>query len=192
MIASRIKSSGSSEASSISQNTSLLSKDTIYHILQVQRRRLALEYLQGTNEPVKMADLAEYVAACEHNTTVELLSSNERQRTYISLYQSHLPLLDEENIISYNQSRGIVERSEAAKQIDPYLQVNKKEDEPTDREDNDHRWAYYYFGIVLISLILLLINNIGNYISSQMLLSSIVFSFGTLTIIYKYYTKSGY
>uniref|UniRef100_UPI003F7B2881 DUF7344 domain-containing protein n=1 Tax=Halomicrococcus sp. SG-WS-1 TaxID=3439057 RepID=UPI003F7B2881 len=87
-----------------------LPKDKIFHILQTQRRRDALRYLKANEGPVEMRALAEQVAAWENDTTVAALSSDERQRVYIALYQSHLPKLDEEGVIDYNQSRGIVER----------------------------------------------------------------------------------
>jgi len=42
-------------------------------------------------------------------TAIENLSSNERQRVYISLYQSHLPKLDNHGIVTYDKDRGWVE-----------------------------------------------------------------------------------
>jgi hypothetical protein len=103
-----------------------LETDDLFHILQNQRRRRVLEYLQDYDEgeQVDMRDIAEQVAAWEHDTTVQQLTSNERQRVYIALYQSHLPKLDEKGVLEYNQSRGIVERTTVADQFDPYLDVD--------------------------------------------------------------------
>jgi len=86
-----------------------LSTDERYHLLQTQRRRLVLRYLHGREGPVEMRDVAEQVAAWEHDTTVAELRSAQRQRVYISLYQNHLPALDEAGVIEYDQSRGRVE-----------------------------------------------------------------------------------
>jgi hypothetical protein len=98
-----------------------LSSDDIFHILQTNRRRDTIRYLLDQDGPVKMRDIAEYVAARENETTVAKLSSNERQRVYIPLYQSHLPKLDEEGVIEYNQPRGIVEPTEQLAIFEPYI-----------------------------------------------------------------------
>ena len=98
-----------------------LETDDIYHILQTSRRRHVLRYLRTADEPVALRDLAERIAAWEHETTVENLNSSQRQRVYISLYQSHLPKLDTRGIIEYDKDRGIVESTPLAAQFDPYL-----------------------------------------------------------------------
>ncbi|MFC6764880.1 DUF7344 domain-containing protein [Natrinema soli] len=101
-----------------------LSQDEIFHILQVSRRRETLNYLLEKDGPVKMRDIAEYIAANEHNTTVEGLTSRQRQRVYIPLYQSHLPKLDTKGIIDYEQSRGIVRLAERFDLFRPYLELD--------------------------------------------------------------------
>lgn len=106
-----------------------LPKDQIFHLLQTQRRRDALRYLKHHDNPVEMRALAEQVAAWENDTTVAKLTSAERQRVYIALYQSHLPKLDEKGIIEYNQSRGVVERAARAERFDPYLEAESNRDE---------------------------------------------------------------
>ncbi len=98
-----------------------LTTDDVFHLLQNERRRNVLKYLRETDGPVRMRDVAEQVAAWEHDTTVEGLSSDQRQRVYIPLYQSHLPKLDKAGLIEYQQNRGIVERLPLADQVDPYL-----------------------------------------------------------------------
>ena len=96
-------------------------RDEIFHLLQCRRRRDALRYLRGHDGPVRMCDLAEQVAAWEHDTTLEALSSTQRQRVYIPLYQDHLPKLDEAGVIDYDQERGAVERTPLADRLDHYL-----------------------------------------------------------------------
>ena len=100
-----------------------ISKDDAFHVLQNARRRAVLRYLSEHDDEDKfvMRDIAEEVAAWEHDTTVQRLVSDERQRVYIALYQSHLPKLDEHGIIEYNQSRGIVEPTELTAAFEPYL-----------------------------------------------------------------------
>ncbi|WP_221621722.1 DUF7344 domain-containing protein [Halocatena pleomorpha] len=100
-----------------------LSKDELFHLLQNQRRRQVLEFLQDTDGEINMRDIAEQVAAWENDTTIDALDSNERQRVYIALYQSHLPKLDEAGVLTYNQQRGIVSRTALADQLDAYLNI---------------------------------------------------------------------
>jgi len=127
-----------------------LDRDDVFHILQCRRRRLVLKYLQEHDGPADMRDITEAIAAVENDTTVAQLRSQERQRVYIALYQSHLPKMDRDGIINYEQDRGVVERTARTAQFDPYL-VNEPtllpesepadeepvEDEPLDREQPD-------------------------------------------------------
>ncbi|MCO8247082.1 MULTISPECIES: hypothetical protein [unclassified Haladaptatus] len=101
-----------------------------------------------------MRDLAEQVAAWENETTVQALTSDERQRVYIPLYQSHLPKLDEEGIIEYNQSRGTIERTELADQLDRYLTV-ETQTEDDEESIQQPSWESYYLGVSVLSTILL-------------------------------------
>lgn len=68
-----------------------------------------------------MRDIAETVAASEHDTTVKRLTSDERQRVYVALYQSHFPKLDDIGVVRYNQSRGIVEPTPLLAALEPLL-----------------------------------------------------------------------
>jgi hypothetical protein len=86
-----------------------ISKDDLFHLLQNSRRRAVLRYLRGREGPTQMREVAEQVAAWEHDTTVSGLSSNERQRVYVALYQSHLDTLADAGVLEYDKSRGIVE-----------------------------------------------------------------------------------
>lgn len=132
-----------------------LSKDEIFHLLQNERRRLVLRYLRGTEEPVRMRDIAEQVAAWEHDTTVEELTSKQRQRVYIPLYQSHLSKLDEAGLIDYQKNRGIVERQPRADMVDQYLQ-DAPETDSSDEERSDAGLDDYYVGSTVLGFALLL------------------------------------
>ncbi|WP_254820921.1 DUF7344 domain-containing protein [Haloglomus halophilum] len=114
---------GDSSSSTEADAGTSISKDDAFHILQNSRRRAVLRYLAAHDEEERfvMRDLAEEVAAWEHDTTVQQLVSDERQRVYIALYQSHLPKLDDHDIIEYNQSRGVVEPTELVDALAPYL-----------------------------------------------------------------------
>lgn len=124
-----------------------LEKDEIYHLLQNERRRNVLEYLRDREGPVQMRDIAEQVAAWEHDTTVQALMSDQRQRVYIALYQAHLPKLDEKGIIDYNQSRGIVEKKPRAAELIAHLEQPETDDTDTADEESDRPWGAYYLGV---------------------------------------------
>lgn len=131
------------------------SKDEIFHLLQNERRRMVLRYLRGTEGTVRMRDIAEQVAAWEHDTTVQELTSTQRQRVYIPLYQSHLSKLDEAGVIDYQKNRGIVERKPLADQVDQYLQI-EPEQEPSATDDGGTDWNDYYIGATVVCYAVLL------------------------------------
>ncbi|WP_192498385.1 DUF7344 domain-containing protein [Halorussus halophilus] len=129
-----------------------LSTDQTFHLLQTQRRRDALWYLKQHDGPVEMSDMAEQVAAWEYDTTVPELHSNQRQRVYIGLYQTHLPKLDQAGVIDYNQSRGIVERTPLAEEFDAYLEeiyADSDQRNDDDADASDGRWFNWRQGTTL-------------------------------------------
>ncbi|RKD89140.1 DUF7344 domain-containing protein [Halopiger aswanensis] len=169
-------------------DASAVPKDELFHLLQNERRRLVLRYLRGTEGPVRMRDVAEQVAAWEHDTTVEQLTSKQRQRVYIPLYQSHLTKLDEAGVIDYQKDRGIVERKPLADQVDAYLDVNPtvESTDEADAESDTTNWVDHYivattlcyaalFGTVMELPFISLLSGIG-------LSALILFLFTVLTI----------
>ncbi|MDG5820455.1 hypothetical protein [Natronococcus sp. A-GB7] len=140
-----------------------LDDDDVFHILQTNRRRDAIRYLLEHDEPVKMRDVAEYVAALENDTTVAELSSTERQRVYIPLYQSHLPKLDSEGIIEYNKSRGIVRPTETLELFRPYLELPGADGEGDTNTDIGGRLERRETVLAVTSASLLLSSAIGVY-----------------------------
>lgn len=143
------------EADRLSEE-SAFSKDEIFHLLQNERRRMVLRYLRGTEGPVRMRDVAEQVAAWEHDTTVEELTSTQRQRVYIPLYQSHLSKLDEAGLIDYQQNRGIVERKPLADRVDQYLQLESADDSTDEQQAESAEWEDYYIGATVVSYAVLI------------------------------------
>ncbi|MFC6797277.1 MULTISPECIES: hypothetical protein [unclassified Haladaptatus] len=104
-----------------------LDKDVIFEILKNRRRRDALRYLEQNGGTARLDELAEYIAAKENNITVMELSSDQRKRVYIGLYQCHLPKMDSAGIIAFNKNRGTIQLLESAGQLDPYLMETQTE-----------------------------------------------------------------
>jgi hypothetical protein len=101
-----------------------VAKDDAFHILQTKRRRAVIRYILAHDEQdeFRMRDMVEEIAAWEHDTTVAGLTSQERQRVYIALYQNHLPKLDEHDIIEYNRARGFVRPLPPIALFAPYVE----------------------------------------------------------------------
>ena len=120
--------------------------DQVFEIAKNERRRHALRYLRHNEEPVKLGTLAEHIAAIENDTTVKNISSQERKRVYVGLYQCHLPKMDDMHIVDFNQNRGLIELGPNADQIYPYIE----EDEGT-----DVKWPLVYLGLSALGAVLL-------------------------------------
>jgi len=126
-----------------------LSLDLVFEILKNSRRREVLRYLKEHRERVTLSELAEHVAAIENDTTVQALSSQQRKRVYVGLYQCHLPKLDDMDVVEFNQSRGHVELGPNARQLDKYLYLDAE-------KDDDRPWYRYYLGVSALGGIVLL------------------------------------
>ncbi|MGQ3412218.1 DUF7344 domain-containing protein [Natrinema sp. LN54] len=177
---------GADETADSPSEEPAFSKDEIFHLLQNERRRMVLRYLQGTDGAVRMRDVAEQVAAWEHDTTVEDLTSTQRQRVYIPLYQSHLSKLDEAGLIEYQQNRGIVERQPLADRVDQYLEFDSTDESADEQGSDDGEWDDYYIVTTVLCYAVLLGAVIElpfiSFLSGIGLSALILFLFTALTI----------
>jgi hypothetical protein len=103
--------------------------DTIFELLRNDRRRRVLEYLDENDGEATLSDLAERIAAIENDTTEQALSSQQRKRVYVGLYQCHLPKMDGAGVIDFDENRGDVVRKPAADQLRPYLEAATTEED---------------------------------------------------------------
>ena len=127
-------------ASGAEARADALSADELFHLLQNSRRRAVLRYLRGREGPVRMRDVAEQVAAWEHDTTVAQLDSDERQRVYIALYQSHLETLADAGVIEYNKPRGVIEPKPVLDHVAAYLDVDVTVSTDGDEAEDEAPW----------------------------------------------------
>lgn len=126
-----------------------LDPDTVFHLLQSERRRCALQCIADRDALIDTRTLSEQVAAWEYGTAVEDLTSDQRQRVYISLYQSHLPKLDEHGIVNYDQSSGVVAPTSLTDALVAYLSVDAE-----GTADRD-RWTTHYLVLSVSSALVL-------------------------------------
>ena len=94
-------------------------------MLSAKRRRDVLTYLDESGEESTLGDLAEHIAAMENGIEPRQLSSKQRKRVYVALYQAHLPKMDDANVIDYNQPRGSIELRPEARQLLDYLDLDR-------------------------------------------------------------------
>lgn len=104
-----------------------LSLDTVFEILKNRRRRDILQYLWNHDGSADIGELAEHIAALENDIEVAALSSSQRKRVYIGLYQCHLPKMDDAGIVEFDKHRGTIELCDAAAELAPYLTGNAEE-----------------------------------------------------------------
>lgn len=105
-----------------------LSDDVIFGLLKNQRRREALRYLHENGGSATRSELAEHIAAKENDTEPRLLSSDQRKRVYIGLYQCHLPKMNEVGVIEYDKNRGTIELRDVAEDLLPYVRERRNEE----------------------------------------------------------------
>lgn len=123
-------------------------RQQLYNILGDKRQRYTIHYLKQQGSEVSVTDLAERVAAWENGKSIAELSSQERKRVYISLYQSHLPTLDQQGVIEYDEERKSVELTPGMTDREIYLEIVPENSVP---------WGIYYLGFGIGSALFLLI-----------------------------------
>lgn len=152
--------------------------NSIFDILKNQRRRRVIQYLNGRDGPVAIGDLSEHIAALENDTTASALTSQERKRVYVGLYQSHLPKMDDAGVVAFNKPRGVVRLGPNASQLRPYL------DHTQPRRDT---WARYYLMLASVGGLVVLSHPIIDMlvgVTLPMLFTVIIVGFLALAVIH--------
>jgi DNA-binding transcriptional ArsR family regulator len=144
-----------------------LSQDVVFDILSSPRRRYVLYYLKQVDEPIELTDLAEQVAAWENETTPDSLTDQERKRVYVSLYQTHIPKLDEAGIVTYDQDDGTVGLAPGSSAIDEYLP----------QSDEEFSWERLYITLAGLSTLLLIVAATTELLSGVVAAALVVGSF---------------
>jgi hypothetical protein len=86
--------------------TRALPLDTVFDLLSNHRRRLVLRYLESEGEAA-LGDLAEVIAGHENDKPRAEVTATERKRTYVALYQCHVPKLEEADVVETDRSREV-------------------------------------------------------------------------------------
>ncbi|WP_293032386.1 ArsR family transcriptional regulator [Natronococcus sp.] len=156
-----------------------LSKDVIFELLKNRRRREVLAYLLEAEETVTLGELAEQIAAWENDTDVNALSSDQRKRVYVALYQTHLPKMDDAGIVEYDQDRGLITLADNADLLMMYLD--------TDTHQQD-RWDRWYAVLSLLGIVVVAAATLGlpplAAVPTMALAGAVVGAFSLLTIVH--------
>jgi hypothetical protein len=158
-----------------------LSQDTAFDILSSPRRRYVLYYLRQTDEPVDLTNLAEHVAAWENETDPDSLTDQQRKRVYVSLYQTHIPKLDDAGVVSYDGDAGTVELAPGATRIDEYLT----------QSENGPPWQAIYFAEVIVGAVALVLTIYGAFgpVSEALVGLLVVVTFALTTVAQYLYQR---
>ena len=98
-----------------------LDEREIHEVLGNDRRRLALEALREGGGEESVRTLSEQIAA--HETGEDPPPKNKRQSVYVSLHQTHLPKLDELDIVEYDPEERDVSLGERVEEVEVYMEV---------------------------------------------------------------------
>lgn len=81
-----------------------LDEDAVFEVLGSWRRRFMIEHLDDV-ETTSKADLAEAIAFVEDDDadTLDAIDEKARKAAYVSLHQTHLPLLETYGVISVDE-----------------------------------------------------------------------------------------
>lgn len=123
----------------------------IFDLLSNQRRRHTLHYLRREERPVELRELSEQLSAWENNVTREAVTHKQRKRVYTALRQTHLPKLDDADIINYDKSRGVIEPGNL-EDVELYLDVVP---------EHEIKRSEYYLGLSAISAAVLAVAWVG-------------------------------
>jgi hypothetical protein len=130
--------------------SSRLAETEIHDILRNNRRRHVIEHLQASVGTVTLRELAETIAAHESGDSPPPRSV--RESVYNSLHQTHLPKLDDEGVVDYDEHRKTIELRPGARDVNVYMEVVTK---------YGITWADYYRTVATLALVLVLATELG-------------------------------
>lgn len=129
-----------------------LDETVVFEILSSERRRLAIEFLRDSQDRVEVNDIAEYIAKDETGESPP--PKDSRKTVYVSLHQTHLPKMDDLNIVNYNTETKEVTLDESFSDVAVYMEV-------VPQEGFRISWSEYYLAVSLIGLATLFAEMIG-------------------------------
>lgn len=109
----------------------------VFAILSSRRRRMILRLLHGEDDVGDIGALAQHIAAHEADISPRDVSSEQRKRVWVSLYQTHLPKLEAGGFIDWTQSSGAVTPKGWTRGLLPLMQDLKTLNQTRERAPKD-------------------------------------------------------
>ena len=114
-----------------------LTQAELFDVFSNARRRRTVQYLKRQGGSCDLAPLVQQVAAWENETDPNEVTRTQRRRVYISLYQTHLPMLEDHGIVDWDPDGHKIELLPSEERFEPYL----------DRQlENQRAWHRLYAG----------------------------------------------
>lgn len=85
--------------------------EDVFRALADERRRHVLVCLQE-HHTVSLADLAEFVVERERDESLAEISAEAIRDVYFGLYHNHVPVLEEADLVRYEQEADVVAQTE--------------------------------------------------------------------------------
>lgn len=124
-----------------------LSEDEIFEVLSNRRRRFVIHALKRAEGPVEVSELSTRVTAWEHNIDPDEVQYEDRRNVYSTLQRTHLPKLEEKNVVTVHEEENLVEPTPELAELDIYVEVLRSREIP---------WSLYYVGLAGLAASLLL------------------------------------
>ncbi|MFB1065125.1 hypothetical protein [Natrinema sp. H-ect4] len=123
-----------------------LTQAELFDVFSNARRRRAVQYLKRQGGSCDLAPLVQQVAAWENDTEPDDVTRTQRRRMYISLYQTHLPMLEDHDIVNWDPDGHKIELLPSEDRFEPYL----------DRHlENDRVWHRSYAAVTAVGVVAL-------------------------------------
>ncbi|KTG07819.1 hypothetical protein AUR64_01965 [Haloprofundus marisrubri] len=132
-----------------------LTQGELFDTLCNQRRLGIIRHLRANGGASKLSPLVDYVAATENDKQPGELARAERRRVYISLYQTHLPMLEERGIVEWDRSENVISLQPSSN-VEKYLGHGA---------ESKHPWhvGYLLAGVCGIGLLLLQVLSVAPF-----------------------------
>lgn len=106
--------------------TPSLSADVAFDLLSNARRRYVIRRLDREPAGIELGELSTELAAWENNIDEDNITPQQRKRTYVSLYQTHIPKLEDAGIVAYDIDTGFVRPTNNLEEVLLYLESSNK------------------------------------------------------------------
>ena len=98
-----------------------LTQAELFDVFSNARRRRTVQFLKQQGGRCDLASLVEQVAAWENDADPSEVTRTQRRRVYISLYQTHLPMLEDHGIVDWDPDAHTIELLPSEDVFEPYL-----------------------------------------------------------------------